>query len=155
MIQKNPFETLKIPAGALNKNLNLSFKRTDKIDNFLLEIKGKKKVHIEKDIDSPLIISEFSWLLPGLIVKIKDKTLDSLNNKKAVVKSVEGFAGVVEVIEGKENLKIDQKMLETVIPVRKIKKFKENFCFFLFFYFFLKKLQKIKKSRNFNFFIFF
>ena len=116
----------------MNKNLNLSSKRTDKIDDFLIEIKGKKKVHIEKDLESPIIISEFSWLLPGLIVKIKDKSLDFLN-KKAVVRSVEGFAGVVEVIEGGENLKIDQKMLETVIPVSNLIKKAKICVFFIFF----------------------
>ena len=131
----------------MNKNLNLSSKRTDKIDDFLIEIKGKKKVHIEKDLESPIIISEFSWLLPGLIVKIKDKSLDFLN-KKAVVRSVEGFAGVVEVIEGGENLKIDQKMLETVIPVSKLIKKAKICVFFIFFSIFFKKIKKNKKNKK-------
>ena len=61
----------------------------------------------------------------GLWVKIKDKSLDFLN-KKAIV----DLWGLIGVVEGQENLKIDQKMLETVISARKIKKEKRKFVFF-------------------------
>jgi len=118
--QKNPFETIKpiTFGGFLNKNLNLSNKRTDKIDDFLMEIKGKKKVHSEEK--PPMNNEETTWLLNGLIVKIKDKSLDCFS-KKAIVVSIDesGFVGIVETLENKETVKIDQKFLETVIPVKK------------------------------------
>jgi len=57
------------------------------------------------------------------VVKIKDKSLDSGNyyNKKCVIKSIESdYLALVEIIDNGEQIKIDQKFLETVIPVKNL-----------------------------------
>ena len=54
------------------------------------------------------------------MVKIKDKSLDSGSyyNRKCVIKSIESdYLALVEIIDNGEQIKIDQKFLETVIPV--------------------------------------
>ena len=67
---------------------------------------------IEEDED------DFEWLLPSIHVKIKDKELDNgkFYNEKAVVKSVNGFVGEIELLKSNVKLNIDQSLLETVIP---------------------------------------
>ena len=100
-----------------NKNLNFKTKH-NKVDEFLFEIKERKKVHIE---EIPSKTDDFQWILPNLIVKIKDKTVDSGSffNKKGVILSIEAkYLAFVELLDSKEQLKIDQKLLETVIPVK-------------------------------------
>jgi len=58
---------------------------------------------IEEDED------DFEWLLPSIHVKIKDKELDNgkFYNEKAVVKSVNGFVGEIELLKSNVKLNID------------------------------------------------
>lgn len=59
------------------------------------------------------------WLVPGLIVKIKNKTLANgkyYNQKGRVVQLDSVYVGVIELLDSKTKLKIDQEQLETVIP---------------------------------------
>lgn len=51
---------------------------------------------------------EAPWLSVGIVVSVMDKSIKdgSLFKKKAVVKELNGFAGIVEMVSG-ERLKID------------------------------------------------
>lgn len=79
---------------------------------------SKKKVHIEEETKKEG--KDFPWVLVGLIVKIKDKELENgkFFNKKGIIISVtDEYVALVQTIDSKEMVKIDQKYLETVIPV--------------------------------------
>lgn len=62
-----------------------------------------------------------SWIVEGIIVKIKDKGLDKYYNQKGkILEVVEPFIAQVEMLNTKAKLQIDQDLLETVIPVKNI-----------------------------------
>jgi len=61
------------------------------------------------------------WLFPGIIVKILNKTVGDgkFYKQKAVVLEVQDlYLGIVKVLDNGPKLLIDQRDLETVIPVR-------------------------------------
>lgn len=59
------------------------------------------------------------WVRPGLVVKVVHKTLGGgrYYKQKGVIKSVDGrYCALLEMLEGRDILKVDQEYLETVIP---------------------------------------
>lgn len=61
-----------------------------------------------------------SWIVEGIVVKIKDKGLEKYYNQKGkILQVVEPFIAQVEMLNTKAKLQIDQDLLETVIPVKK------------------------------------
>lgn len=79
------------------------------------EIKeNKKKNHTEGTK------KEFPWISKNLVVKIKDKDLElgKFYNKKGEIVDLDGeYIAIVEILETQDRVKVDQKLLETVIPV--------------------------------------
>ena len=64
---------------------------------------------------------DHSWIVEGIVVKIKDSNLTKYFNQKGkIIKVVEPFIAEVEMNSNKAKLQIDQDLLETVIPVRKL-----------------------------------
>ncbi len=64
--------------------------------------------------------TEFAWLLPNLYVKIKDKNLEEgkvFGKKAKILNIVDNYVAEVGLLENNDVYKIDQKYLETVIPV--------------------------------------
>ena len=59
-----------------------------------------------------------SWLAKGIVVKVVHKGLgDKYYRKKGVVESIKDeFTPIVQMLDSKDKLKIDQSHLETVIP---------------------------------------
>lgn len=81
-------------------------KRTSELDNLMQPREKKGKVERKEN-----------WICRDIIVKIMAKELDEFYKRKArVVKVMEKFTAQVQVLETKEQLKIDQDELETVIP---------------------------------------
>lgn len=79
------------------------------------EIKEKKKKTKIEDTNN-----EFPWISKKLIVKVKDKALESgkFYNAKGEIVDLEGqYIAIVEILETQDRIKVDQKLLETVIPV--------------------------------------
>jgi len=59
------------------------------------------------------------WVTPGVVVKVKHKTLANgkYYNEKGVVQEVEArYVAHVKMLTSGDLLKIDQEMLETVLP---------------------------------------
>lgn len=108
------------------------------MDTFLIDLKSKK-LHTNNSSQNTEInlvgkTYEFAWILPNIFVKIKDKNLEGgkIYGKKGKIRSVfDNYVAEVELLENKDVYKIDQKYLETVIPVKKktflINKFKKKY----------------------------
>jgi len=56
------------------------------------------------------------WLVPGIIVKVKNKTVGNgsyYDKKGCIVEVIDHYVGVVKMMDTKHLLKVDQVQLET------------------------------------------
>ena len=91
----------------VSQDENQTMKKLDEAINLIAEPKSGKKNKDEKEI---------SWIIPGIIVKIIDKSIAKYFSKKAkIVKVEEDYLAEIKLEGSKDILKIDQAMIETVI----------------------------------------
>jgi len=104
----NPFTITKRPSEKLEKKEVYPKKQKTALAEMIEEEEQKKEKLNRKDY----------WLMKGIVVKIITKELgEKYYKKKAVVKEVKNlYAGIVEVIDTDDVIKMDQNHLETVIP---------------------------------------
>jgi len=80
--------------------------------------KEREKVQVQSINQTPPEITD-NWLIPGLVVKVMNKSLGEgsyYGKKGKIVGVADVYVGIIQMVDTNHKLKIDQLELETVIP---------------------------------------
>ena len=99
-------------------NLDRIIKQTD--NNYLTqETEELNHENSMNKIEIQALNEDDPWVYPNLIVRIKDKDLKNgefFNKKAKIIHIIDEFVAEIEVIDNNAKMKIDQLLLEPVIP---------------------------------------
>lgn len=88
-------------------------KRKSALDE-IIEEQERWKAKRSKNANSAQCLS---WLLPDILVRVVVRDLGpQYYNRKAVVESVEGYAGRIRMLDTGDILQVDEQHVETVVP---------------------------------------
>lgn len=115
---------LKQAAGKQAEKSKKEIKKRTALDEIMEEeMRGKKlqkqsSIQSQDSSSSGKEVKDLPWLAEGIVVKVVTKDLGSKYYKqKGVVKEVvDGYSGVIKLLDSSTKLKLDQTHLETVIP---------------------------------------
>jgi len=99
-------------------NLDRLFKQSDK-EFQTQEIEEYNQDNFVNKIEIQSLNEDDPWVHPNLIVRIKDKELKNgeyFNKKAKIIQIIDEFVAELEVLDNKAKIKIDQLLLEAVIP---------------------------------------
>jgi hypothetical protein len=102
----------------IGSNLDRLFKHSDK-EFQTQEIEEYNQNNLVIKIEIQNLNEDYPWVHPNLIVRIKDKELKNgeyFNKKAKIIQIIDEFVAELEVLDNKAKIKIDQLLLEAVIP---------------------------------------